>query len=83
MQFLPGDRGLWREVVESARTLDYDGVPVRVATPEHLVAMAFEAPEPKRIERARTLAQSPGFDRRTLAAILVRHGIADRSAEPR
>jgi hypothetical protein len=83
VQFLPGDRGLWREVVERARTLDYDGVPVRVATPEHLVAMAFEAPEPKRIERARTLAQSPGFDRQTLAAILVRHGIVDRSAEPR
>ncbi len=83
VQFLPGDRGLWREVVEDARTLDYDGVAVRVATPEHLVAMAFDAPEPKRLERARALVQAPGFDRATLAAILTRHGIRDPAADPR
>jgi hypothetical protein len=81
VQFLPGDRGLWREVVESARALDYDGVPVRVATPEHLVAMAFDAPEGRRMERAQALLRAPGFDRHTLAAILLRHGIPDRFAD--
>jgi len=78
VQFLPGDRGLWREVVESARVLDYDGVPVRVATPEHLVAMAFEAPEGRRLERARALLQLDDLDGAALAAILTRHGIPNR-----
>ena len=45
VQFLPGDRGLWREVVDRANGLDYEGVPVRVASAEHLVAMAYDAPE--------------------------------------
>jgi hypothetical protein len=81
VQFLPGDRGLWREVVESARVHDYDGVPVRVATPEHLVAMAYDAPEGRRLERARSLLESVAFDRAALAAILARHGIRDRTPE--
>jgi hypothetical protein len=33
-------------------TLDYDGVPVRVIDPEHLVALAFQAGGHKRRERA-------------------------------
>lgn len=83
VQFLPGDRGLWRDVVDHARTLDYDGVPVRVATPEHLVAMAYDAPEARRLERAHALVASTGFDRVSLAAILTRHGIADHSFDRR
>jgi hypothetical protein len=81
VQFLPGDRGLWREVVEAARSMDYAGVPVRVATPEHLVAMAFEAPERRRLERAGALLDSPQFDHAALAAILARHGIPNRSPD--
>jgi hypothetical protein len=79
VQFLPGDRGLWREVVERANQLDYDGTPVRVATAEHLVAMAFDAPESRRMQRALALLESPGFDRKTLDDILTRHGIRDRT----
>lgn len=78
VQFLPGDRGLWREVVEAARDLDYDGAAVRVATPEHLVALAFEAPEGRRLERARALLESKDFDRASLSDILLRHGIPNR-----
>jgi hypothetical protein len=79
VQFLPSDRGLWREVVETARVLDYGGCPVRVATPEHLVAMAFEAPEGRSLERARALLESQGFDRAAPAVILTRHGIPSRT----
>lgn len=81
VQFLPGDEGLWRETVSAARMLDYDGTPVRIATPEHLVAMAWSAPEPKRLQRAMTLLGSPGFDRNRLREILVRHGIPDRTPD--
>lgn len=79
VQFLPGDRGLWREVVEQANRLGYDGTPVRVATAEHLVAMAFDAPESRRLLRALALLESPGFDRQALSDILSRHGIRDRT----
>ena len=82
VQFLPGDRGLWREVVERARELIYDGVSVRVASPEHLVAMAFEAPEGRRLERARALLQLSGFDRDALADIIHRHGLPNRIPDP-
>jgi hypothetical protein len=82
VQFLPGDCGLWREVVERAAALDYAGTPVRVATPEHLVAMAFDAPEGKRLQRARALPGLHRFDREALAEILSRHAIPDRFASP-
>ena len=81
VQFLPGDEGLWRETVSEARTLDYESTPVRIATPEHLVAMAWSAPESKRLQRAMALLRSPGFDRNRLREILVRHGIPDRTPD--
>ncbi len=81
VQFLPGDEGLWRETVSEARTLDYEGTPVRIATPEHLVAMAWSAAEPKRLQRAMALLVSPGFNRDRLREILVRHGIPDRTPD--
>lgn len=41
VQFLPAYNALAEAAVTTARTLDYDGVPVRVINPEHLVALAF------------------------------------------
>jgi hypothetical protein len=79
VQFLPGDSGLWREAVEEANELDYDGIPVRAATAEHLVAMAWLAPESRRLQRAASLLQSKRFDREKLRSILGRHGIQDRT----
>ena len=47
---------IWFALAESAlttaRTLDYDDVPVRVIDPEHLVVLAFQAGGHKRRERA-------------------------------
>lgn len=51
VRFLPGDTGLWGETVREARRLDYEGEPVRVASPEHLIALARLEPSPKRRER--------------------------------
>ena len=52
VQFLPAHNALAEAAVTTARTLDYDGVPVRVIDPEHLVALAFQAGGHKRRERA-------------------------------
>ena len=76
-QILPSPSLLADEAIREAATLDYAGVPVRVARPEHLVAMFCvpEARTPRRRERAALLMESPEFDRARLDAILGRHGL--------
>ena len=43
VQFLPAHNALAEAAVTTARTLDYEAVPVRVIDPEHLTALAFQA----------------------------------------
>ena len=52
VQFLPAHNALAEESVVTARTLEYDGVQVRVIGPEHLAALAFQAGGARRRERA-------------------------------
>ena len=42
VQFLPAYNALADEAIETAATLDYEGVPVRVVRPEYLVALYLE-----------------------------------------
>ena len=76
VQFLPGDTGLWGETVRGARLFDYEGETVRVASPEHLIALARLSPTPKRRERMAMLLESTSVDEQKLAEILERHGLA-------
>jgi len=76
-QFLPSPSRLANEAIESAETLDYDGVPVKVARPEYLVALYLEpsARTARRRERAAMLLELPELKRPLLDEILARHGI--------
>jgi hypothetical protein len=76
-QFLPSPSPLADEAVETAATLDYDGLPVKVVRPEYLVALYSEpsARTAKRRERAAMLLEWPGLNRALLDEILDRHGI--------
>ena len=76
VQFLPAYNELVEETVENARVLDYEGVAVRVAPPEHLVALAIEAGGRKRRERALQLLESGAVDRKHLAALLGNYGLS-------
>jgi hypothetical protein len=58
-----------------ARVHDYDGVPVHVVDPEHLVALALEAGGARRRERAWLLVESGAVDRVRLRDLLARYGI--------
>jgi hypothetical protein len=49
---------LVEEAIETARMHDYEGVPVRVVRPEHLIALALQAGGARRRERAWQLPQS-------------------------
>jgi hypothetical protein len=75
VQFLPAHNALTEAAVREARDLDYEGVPVRVVTPEHLVAMALETGGAKRRERIAHLLEAEVVDPARLAEILTGHGL--------
>jgi hypothetical protein len=79
VQFLSGDAGLEREAVESANELDYQGVSVRVISPEHLIALFVRAGGTRRRERIASLLDAGVVDRGRLDEILRQHGIAPES----
>ncbi len=61
VQFIPSHSALADEAIEESATLDYDGAPVRVIRPEHLIALYLEPsetpnrprPSPELLERLR------------------------------
>ena len=76
VQLLPAYNALVEEAVAEARGHDYEGVPVRVVGPEHLVALALQAGGARRREHAWQLLQFGSVDRPRLRRILDRHAIA-------
>jgi hypothetical protein len=75
VQLLPAYSPLVEEAITAARVHDYDGVPVHVVGPEHLVALALMAGGARRRERAWQLLETGTVDRQQLKAMLTRHGI--------
>jgi hypothetical protein len=76
-QIVPSPGPLADEAIQSAETLDYEGVPVRVVRPEYLIALylAPGAGTRKRRERAAALLELPDLNRARVDEILNRHGI--------
>ncbi len=75
VQILPAYNALVIEAIRTARVHDYEGVPVRVVDPEHLIALALQAGGARRRERAWLILQAGVVDRRRLRTILGAHGI--------
>jgi hypothetical protein len=75
VRFLPTYNSLGEEAVRSARELSYGDTPVRVVTPEHLVALALQAVGSRRRERAAQLVEAGSVDRAVLRQILDRYGL--------
>ena len=75
VQILPAHNALMIDAVRNARTHDYEGVPVRVVGPEHLVALALQAGGARRRERAWQLLQAGAVDRQALRSLLKAHAI--------
>lgn len=77
-QFLASPDDLADEAVETAQTLDYNGIPARVVVAEYLVALYLkpEARTAQRRERAAKLLEWPGLNRGRLDEILRRHGLS-------
>lgn len=77
VQFLPAETPLLREAVEQAPAHDYEGVPIRVMSAEHLMAIALQARRAKDHARLVAFVQSRVADPTRLDAVLVRHGLRE------
>lgn len=76
VQFLPSESLLLREAVESAREVDFEGVPAWVMQAEHLMAIALQTARGKDFARLVTFMESGVADEVKLHDILQRHGLS-------
>lgn len=77
VQFLPAETSLLREAVEQAPALDYEGVPTRVMSAEHLMAIALQTGRAKDYARLVAFVESGVADMARLDDILARHGLRE------
>lgn len=75
VQFLPVFNPLNEEAVEQARDFDYQGAPVRVMSPEHLMAIMLQTGRSKDFVRVARFLEADTFDEDALKAVLKRHGL--------
>jgi hypothetical protein len=76
VQFLPAETPLLREAVERARLIDFEGVPARVMTAEHLMAVALQTGRAKDHARLVAFVEAGVAEPGALRDILERHGLA-------
>lgn len=73
VQFLPAETPLLREAVEQAMTIDFEGVPVRIMTAEHLAAIALKTGRVKDFARVVAFLEQSDMRTEKLQDILKRH----------
>jgi len=78
VQFLPPTNALEEEAVAQAVATEVEGVPTRVISAEHLVAMALQTGRAKDFSRILQFVESGVLDADKLDAILNRHGLLDK-----
>jgi len=78
VQFLPPTNALEAEAVAQAVATEVEGVPTRVISAEHLVAMALQTGRAKDFSRILQFVESGVLDPAKLDAILNRHGLLDK-----
>ena len=78
VQFMPVNNFLEREAYLNAQQLDYDGLSVRVALSEHLVAIMLKVGRRKDLARVEMFLTQKEVDIDALEDILQRHGLMDR-----
>lgn len=78
VQFLPPADALGEEALAQALDTDADGVPVRVMTPEHLVAIALQTGRGKDHIRILSFLESGRLDSGKLRGVLERHNLLQK-----
>lgn len=75
VQFLPAESPLLREAVAEARVVDYEGIPTKVMSPEHLMAIAVQTGRAKDHARLVAFVEAGVADPVRLNEILSRHAL--------
>jgi hypothetical protein len=78
VQFLPLRNTLHEEALTQAVTTNVDGVPTRVISAEHLVAIALETGRAKDHTRILQFIEQGAVDREKLRDIVERHGLSPK-----
>jgi hypothetical protein len=76
VQFLPAGNPLLQEALATAVEKDVEDTPVRVFTPEHMVAIALETGRAKDKARVLQFIEANAVDLDRLREILTRHGLS-------
>jgi hypothetical protein len=80
VQFLPPADALGEEALAEAEATEVEGVPTRVMTAEHLVAIALQVGRAKDHTRILQFVEAGALDAGKLDAILTRHGLLEKWA---
>jgi hypothetical protein len=80
LQILTDANSLIAEAIRKAIETDYDGVPTRVFTPEHLCAIALQTGRTKDHARVTMFLEENEVGLETLSALAERFGLSDRLA---
>jgi hypothetical protein len=80
VQLIPAYNPLVEEAVAGAVATSFRGIPTRVISYEHLLALMVQTGRPKDLERLRALLDQRPPDEERLRTILERHGLASRWA---
>ena len=78
VQFLSAADALELEALEEAAEFDVEGVPTRVMSAEHLVAIALKTGRPKDFNRILQFLGLSAVNRDKLNRIHVKHGLAEK-----
>jgi hypothetical protein len=78
VQFLLAGDALEQEALEEAAEFDVEGVPTRVMTAEHLVAIALKTGRPKDFNRILQFLELGTVNRGKLNRILEKHGLTPK-----
>lgn len=77
VQFVPVFSPLTEEALEQAEAADFEGVPFRVVSADHLAVIALSVGRAKDYARILGLLESGSVSREQLAQLAARHGLAE------
>ena len=80
VQFQFPSDALGQASIQTANTIDFQGVPVRVMTPEYLVAHMLKTSRLKDKTRIARFLEVGAFDPALLSSILAEHGLREKWA---
>jgi hypothetical protein len=75
LQILPDANDLVREAIRDAKLVEFDGIPTRVFTAEHVCAVALQTGRTKDYLRVVTFLEEHAVDRLLLENLLKRHNL--------